>query len=90
MRILATGPGRRGTLDQGVGSLLLSHAKDYETKQLLLLYQEIGDGNIGFWTPLMWAARNGKLTKAEQKAMDKIIDRVSDEFEKFGSTTPKR
>lgn len=85
MRIQATGPGRRGTMDQGVGSLVLSQAKDHETKQLLLLYEEFRDGNIGFWTPLMWAARNGKLTKAEQKMMDKIIDRVKDDFETFAS-----
>lgn len=63
----------------------MSQAKQHETKQLLLLYEEIRDGNIGFWTPLMWAARNGHLTKSEQKAMDKIIDRVKDRFEVFAN-----
>lgn len=85
MRIQATGPGRRGTMDKGVGSLTISQAKEHETKQLLLLYEEIRDGYIGFWTPLMWASRNDKLTKAEQKAMDRIIDRVKDDFESFAS-----
>ena len=73
-------------MNDGLGKLAFSDAKEHEAKQLLLLYQEIRDGNIGFWTPLMWAARNGKLTKAEAKSMDKIIERVKCEFEAFASS----
>lgn len=51
MRIQAVGPGRKGTMDQGLGKLTLSDAKGHEVKQLLVLYQEPRDGNAGFWIP---------------------------------------
>ena len=54
----------------------LSGAKDMEARQLLSLYQEIRDGNFGFWSALMWAARADKLTAKERLTMDRIIDRI--------------
>lgn len=82
MRIQATGPGRRGTLDQGVCKLYLSDAKEYEQVQLKALYEEIQDGHFGFWTPIMWAMRNGLTTDRENKMLDKIIDRIGPKFKK--------
>ena len=81
MRVDATGPGRRGTLDQGVGKLILRSEAKLETKQLLALLNEIHDDNFGFWTPLMWAAQNGKLKKSELKMLAKVIERIKSEVE---------
>ncbi len=38
MRVIATGPGKTGTIDQGLGRLVLSHPTDDEKKKLLLIY----------------------------------------------------
>ncbi len=83
MRIEATGPGRRGVLEEGVGKLTLSGAKGHEAAKLKILYEEIRDGNLGFWAPLMWAARQGLLTAKEEKQHEKIIDRITKAFEVF-------
>ena len=85
MRVEATGPGRRGSLAEGVGRLSLSQAVGFESKQLKMLYEEIRDGHFGFWSALMWATRQGLLTKAEERQLDKILVRIRDKAtEAFG------
>jgi hypothetical protein len=85
MRVQATGPGRRGSLADGVGKLSLSQASGFESKQLQMLYEEIRDGNLGFWTALMWAYKAGIITKAEERQLDKLFVRIQHKaMEAFG------
>ena len=84
MKVEATGPGRHGTIDEdGVGKLVFSNAAGRQAKMLHVLLQEVQDGNFGFWTAMMWAHREDKLTKTETKSLEKLLDRIRDEFEEF-------
>lgn len=82
MRIQVTGPGRKGTLEEGVGKLTCSQAKGYESKMLKVLFDEIRE-NMGYWTALMWAAQQGKLTKEEDEVLWKVIERVKKDWLKY-------
>ena len=62
MRIQAVANGRGGSICKGLGKLTFSRPVEHEAKQLLVIFQEIEDGEISFWTPLMWAASNERLT----------------------------
>jgi len=85
MLVNATGPGRRGSLADGVGKLLLSQATGFESQQLKMLYEEIRDGNFGYWTALMWAHKAGVVTEAEERQLDKLFVRIQHKaMEAFG------
>ena len=82
MLIRASGEGRRGTMDKSVGKLAFSQATGVEAIKLKLLYEEVRDGHLGFWTCLMWSFKNKKLKKSEEQAMNDVIDRLGKQFEK--------
>ena len=82
MRITATGPGKRGTLDQGVGKLELSQATGYEAKLLLILYDAIHRDSLSFWAAVMWAVQNNELTLEEKRAFHKLAKRSIRRFVK--------
>ena len=86
MKVVAVGKGRR-TIDKGLGRLTLSKAVRHETKHLLVLLEELQAGNFGLWTLLMWASQNDKLTKAEIKTLDGIVDRLGKEYSAFTTET---
>ena len=80
MKISATGPGRRGSIDQDVGKLVLYGAKDGEARRLAVLHDEMRGGNLGFWAPLMWAAQEGRISKSDMARLERIVERVGDDF----------
>lgn len=86
MDIRATAPGRKGGLiNDGVARLILKSEQGQECHKLKILFDEFMDGNFSFWSPLMWAARTKRLTKAEIVMLEKAVDRVSEEFVKHVS-----
>ena len=88
MRINVTARGRKGDISKSAGSLTLLTDCDGEAVQLKYLYQELRDGNLGFWTPLMFACRKNKLTIAQEKVLSQIVHKVEKEFlAECGETT---
>lgn len=84
MRTQATGPGRKGTItEDGVGKLICSQATGEEARKLKVLFDEICNGNLGFWTPIMWAAQEQRLTKTDEKCLERIVKRVEADFMEF-------
>lgn len=82
MLITKTGPGRRGTLDQGVGTLTVKSSSPEEARGLLVLTIEV-EKNFGFWTPIMFAAQEEKLTKVEIKTLERVISRIKKSYDEF-------
>ena len=82
MRINATayGRGKTSNLEVGVGNLTLKADCPAESKKLRAMYREIREGNLSFWTPLMWASQEKKITKKESVMLDKIIVRIEKSF----------
>ena len=85
MLITKTGPGRRGTLDQGVGTLTVKSSSPEEARGLLVLTTEV-EKNFGFWTPIMYAAQEEKLTKAETVVLEKIVTKIKKRYDEFVKT----
>ena len=76
-------------MNDGVGKLLLTQAEGPEAIKLKSLYHEVADGHLGFWTCLMWAYQNKKLTKNEEAAVGKLFDRLKPEYQKLLDRKPK-
>ena len=82
MLIMKTGPGRRGTLDQGVGSLTVKSSSPEEARGMLVLTVEV-EKNFGFWTPIMFAAQEERLTKTEIETLEKIITKIKKSYDEY-------
>lgn len=89
MLINAVGPGRRGTLDQGVGKLTLTAEYEHEHFKLRVLGEEMVE-NLGFWTAMMWALRECRVMTSDVKVFARIIDEVRDEFSKLSKERKPR
>lgn len=82
MRIEKTAPGRSHDMGKdGVGTLKISGAKDYEAKWLAIIAEEFSSGNLGYWALMMWAVSEKKITKLEKSMLQKIYIRLHKEFE---------
>lgn len=81
MRIQATGPGRRGTIDEdGVGRLLISGATGHEAKKLAVIYEELRMGNLGYWSSIMWGMQTGLVTESKVTDLNRIMENVRADF----------
>ena len=83
MQVRATAPGRgKSLVVDGVGRLVCTANIGYEAKQLQVLLNELR-GSIDFWTPIMWAAQQKRLTKTEEQSLKRIIIKIAPDFKLF-------
>lgn len=83
MNISATGPGRRGTLDEGVGRLTLKSTKPHEARSMKVLHDEIRDGNYSYWMPIMWATRHGLMSRKTETNLSLLVEQIQEEWEAY-------
>ncbi len=83
MKISGTARGRRGTLSNGVGKLVLTATDDRESRILKLLYDEAVVGNLWFWAPIIWAVLESEIGQEVMNKIKKVIQKVQPKFEKY-------
>lgn len=88
MKINMTARGRKGSLiHNGAGRLSFEAEHDHEAMKLKVLGDEIV-GNLGWWTSIMWAAKQNRLTQKDIAALEKIVGSVIDDFRREMKEAP--